>query len=147
VFGDRDSGAYLLKFSWTKIVRHQLVTGEASPDDPALAAYWAERRRKGPPLPVDKTTLRLLQAQQGRCPLCRCLLLHADQSPQSPREWEQWLRTTRKAITRQQIVGRAGGPPGDLQFRLTHAHCLGRHHATDTARPALLPARQLQGLA
>ena len=27
VFGDRDSGAYLLKFAWTKIVRHQLVSG------------------------------------------------------------------------------------------------------------------------
>ncbi|WP_316738469.1 group II intron maturase-specific domain-containing protein [Streptomyces mirabilis] len=34
VFGDRDSGAYLLKFSWTRIVRHQLVKGKASADDP-----------------------------------------------------------------------------------------------------------------
>ena len=31
VFGDRDSGAYLLKFAWTKIVRHQMVKGRASP--------------------------------------------------------------------------------------------------------------------
>ncbi len=45
VFGDRDSGAYLLKFSWTKIVRHQLVKSTASPDDPALTDYWARRRR------------------------------------------------------------------------------------------------------
>ncbi|TVT21681.1 group II intron reverse transcriptase/maturase [Amycolatopsis acidiphila] len=66
VFGDRDSGAYLLKFSWTKIARHQLVKGRASPDDPALASYWAQRRRKGPPPPVDRMTMRLLQAQQGR---------------------------------------------------------------------------------
>ena len=36
VFGDRQSGAFLLKFSWTKIVRHVLVKGWASPDDPAL---------------------------------------------------------------------------------------------------------------
>ena len=51
VFGDRDSPAYLLKFSWTNIVRHQLVPGTASPDDRALADYWAERRkRKTPPL-------------------------------------------------------------------------------------------------
>jgi RNA-directed DNA polymerase len=27
VFADRSSGAYLRRFSWTKIVRHQLVTG------------------------------------------------------------------------------------------------------------------------
>ena len=42
VFGDRDSGAYLHKFAWTRIVRHQMVKGAASPDDPALAEYWAE---------------------------------------------------------------------------------------------------------
>ena len=34
VFGDRKSGAYLVRFSWTRIVRHQLVPGRASPDDP-----------------------------------------------------------------------------------------------------------------
>ena len=93
VFGDRDSGAYLLKFAWTKIVRHRLVTGRASPDDPALTGYWAERRRRNNPLlPLDRATLRLLQTQQGRCPLCGQLLLHAEQPPQSPHEWEQWLR-------------------------------------------------------
>jgi RNA-directed DNA polymerase len=31
VFGDRESGAYLLKFAWTRIVRHQLVTSAAPP--------------------------------------------------------------------------------------------------------------------
>jgi hypothetical protein len=44
VFGDPGSDAYLVKFSWTDIVRHVMVTGAASPDDPALADYWAERR-------------------------------------------------------------------------------------------------------
>ena len=38
MFGDRDSGAYLLKFAWVKITRHTLVKGWASPDDPALAS-------------------------------------------------------------------------------------------------------------
>ena len=46
VFGDPASDAYLVKFSWTDIVRHVMVTGAASPDDPALADYWAKRRRK-----------------------------------------------------------------------------------------------------
>jgi len=40
VFGDRDTGAYLPKPSWTDIVRHTLVKGGASPDDPDLAEYW-----------------------------------------------------------------------------------------------------------
>jgi RNA-directed DNA polymerase len=69
VFGDRDSGAYLLKFSWTGIVRHQMVTGAASVDDPALVDYWARRRRRKKP-PLNSTGRRLLQAQHGRCPAC-----------------------------------------------------------------------------
>ena len=47
VFGDRVSGAYRAKFAWTKIVRHRMVKGGSSPDDPALAQYWADRRRRG----------------------------------------------------------------------------------------------------
>ena len=31
MFGDRDSGAYLTKFSWTKIVRHVPVQGSGIP--------------------------------------------------------------------------------------------------------------------
>jgi hypothetical protein len=49
VFGDRDSGAYLLKFAWTKLTRHTLVKGWAAPDDPALAVSWAARRGRGRP--------------------------------------------------------------------------------------------------
>jgi RNA-directed DNA polymerase len=103
VFGDRASGAYLLRFSWTKIVRHQMVRGTSSPDDPALASYWADRRRKGP-RQLDITSLRLLQAQHSRCPQCGDLLLDADRPPQSPRQWEQWLTVTRKAIIHNTIV-------------------------------------------
>ncbi len=65
VFGDRDSGAYLTKFSWTKIVRHVPVQGWASPDDPALEGYWAQRRRKRKIPPVDEHTARLLEPKAG----------------------------------------------------------------------------------
>src|SRR6266545_4099920 len=91
VLGDRDSGAYMPKFAWTAIVRHSLVRGQASPDDPAQAEYWATRRRKRKPL-LDPSTLRLLHRQHGRCPICQELLLHADREPHSPQEWEQWHR-------------------------------------------------------
>ena len=126
VFGDRDSGAYLIKFSWTKIVRHQLVKGRASPDDPALADYWATRRRKRPPLPLANGTLRLLQAQHGRCPICGDLLLPAESLPASPREWEHWLRTTRKTIST--TIAPVGGPTDGSRRRLTHVTCQRRHH-------------------
>jgi RNA-directed DNA polymerase len=51
VFGNRENGAYLLRFGWTKIIRHDLVKGASSPDDPTLAEYWAKRRRKAGPEP------------------------------------------------------------------------------------------------
>jgi|GEM_PF-1250972 len=134
VFGDRVSGAYLLKFAWTPIVRHRLVKDVSSPDDPALARYWADRRRKKAP-PLGKPRLRLLQAQQARCPVCGDLLLHADHEPQSPQEWEQWLMVVRKAVDRQFISDAAVGdsPAGDrLNHLLVHRYCLPRHHAQQT---------------
>jgi len=45
VFGDKQSGKYLLKFGWFKIVRHELVRGASSPDDPELRDYWWERQK------------------------------------------------------------------------------------------------------
>jgi RNA-directed DNA polymerase len=145
VFGDRDSGIYLRKFSWTKIVRHRIVTGTASPDDPALAEYWARRRRKMP-LPVDRHTRHLLTAQAGRCPLCGDLLLHADHQPQSPHEWEQWLRTTRMALRKQRIAHRAAQGTPDGEPHLVHAHCQ-RRQAAKPVGQAPLHTRQPSGLA
>jgi RNA-directed DNA polymerase len=124
VFGHHDSGAYLPKFAWTKIVRHQLVPGRASPDDPALAAYWAKRRRSHRP-PLDSGTLRLLQEQKGRCPLCGDYLLHADREPGNPHEWEQWLTATRKAISKQNLVAHGWKGTPD-EFRLVHISCYRR---------------------
>ena len=146
VFGDRDSGAYLLRFSWTKIVRHQMVRGTSSPDDPALTSYWAARRHRGIPRPMDIASLRLLEAQHGRCPLCRELLLDADRPPQSPREWEQWLTVTRKAMIHNALVLRADGTPDKAALRLLHAHCH-RQYARSGNSPALLPASEPTGLA
>ena len=138
VFGDRDSGAYLRRLDWTKIVRHRMVMGTSSPDDPALTDYWAERRRKQTSSPLNAPGLRLLRAQHGRCPVCGDLLLHADHEPRSPREWEQWIKATRKALrVRALTVLRADGPadaPDDATTnRLLHAHCW-RKHARATVR-------------
>ncbi|MFD5111908.1 hypothetical protein ACFWNG_06280 [Streptomyces sp. NPDC058391] len=70
------------------IVRHQLVKGGASPDDPALTGYWQNRRRKNAPPPMDKTSLLLAARQQGLCPLCKqALIVGAEYEPDSPREW------------------------------------------------------------
>lgn len=140
VFGDAASGAYLVKFSWTDIVRHTLVTGGSSPDDPALTEYWAQRRRRIKP-PLDGYTLRLLTKQDGHCSLCGDELLFAEQPPQSPQQWERWwLQITRKAIVADYLVhhGRSGSPDGD-HTRLVHATCQRERHARPSRSTALQP--------
>jgi len=150
VFGDRDSGAHQVRYAWTTIVRHPLVKGTASPDDPALARYWADRRRKKPPPPLDKRGLRLLKAQHGRCPACGDFLLHADNEPQNPREWERWLTLTRKAIYHQWITPEAttiGNDGRITSYHLLHSRCLPRHRAQQAAERRLCNAREPTGLA
>jgi RNA-directed DNA polymerase len=122
VFGDRGSGRYLTKFAWTKIVRHQLVKLGASPDDPTLTEYWAQRRRKAVIPLIDRTDWHLLKDQNGACPACGSMLLDADHPPSDPTEWEQWLRATRTAITRRAIATGSGRPDAS-PARLLHAHC------------------------
>ena len=139
VFGDRNSGAYLHKFAWTSIVRHQIVKGAASPDDPALADYWAERRRKAP-LPIDKTSRWLLKAQDGRCPICRA---------RAP--------ARRRPATNPTRVGDMAGdhPQDDHQGRHPGGRHAGRARTPSRTRstaatrsgPALLPAYEPVGLA
>jgi RNA-directed DNA polymerase len=138
VFGDAASGAHLVKFSWTDIVRHTMVKGGASPDDPALASYWAERRQRVKP-PLDRYTLRLLTRQDGRCPLCGDEMLSAEQPPESPEEWERWwLHVVRRAIAASYLVhhGRPGSPDGE-QTRLVHASCRRELQARQRRGPAL----------
>jgi RNA-directed DNA polymerase len=143
VFGDRGSGRYLTKFAWTPIVRHRMVPGTASVDDPALADFWSKRRRRSNP-PLASTTLRLLQAQDGRCPLCGTLLQHADQQPQHPKAWEQWFKAVRQAIRKSAVTADTGdGPPDEPAApRLVHTHC-----RRTRGGPALLPACEPSGLA
>jgi len=69
VFGDKQTGGYLLKFTWFNIKRHVLVKGPASPDDPNLQAYWVNRT-KGKSAELSATEQRLARKQNYVCPLC-----------------------------------------------------------------------------
>jgi RNA-directed DNA polymerase len=148
IFGSRETGFYLRKFAWTPIVRHRMVAGTASPDDPCLSEYWALRRRRSRPPGMSATMLRLLRVQRGRCPLCRGLLLHADREPQNPREWEQWVTATRKAIRKHAVtVWGADTPDERAAVRLIHAHCRRRATGSAGGTAPLLTAREPPGLA
>jgi RNA-directed DNA polymerase len=150
IFGSRETGFYLRKFAWTPIVRHRMVAGTASPDDASLADYWAQRRRRNPP-PVGASTLLLLRAQHGRCPICGELLLHAEREPQNPSEWEQWFSATRKATRKHAVIAWGAGRPDErIATRLIHRHCHRRLISAggDSGTPrALLPAHAPSGLA
>jgi RNA-directed DNA polymerase len=105
VFGDRDTGAYLPNPAWTDIVRHTLVKGRASVDDPDLTRYWAQRRGKVRP-PLDSYTTRLLSRQDRRCTLCGDDLLTVEDPPA-----DHLVHHDQPGMSR------------DRRTHLVHAHC------------------------
>ncbi len=73
VFGDKDTGAYMLKFSWTKIERHTLVKQGYSPDDPELKEYWSKRnkrRNQSEAKRLNKIQERVAKREGYKCPVC-----------------------------------------------------------------------------
>ena len=132
VFGDKDTGGYLVKHAWTGIRRHVMVKGTASPDDPGLAGYWRYRRDKhGPPL--DSFTLNLLSRQGHRCPLCGDRVLESGHLPASPEEWQDWWLSITRRETRQ--PGTSG-----TTTTLIHASCQRAETLRQRRNPALQPA-------
>ena len=82
---------YLAQVRLDKIVRHQLVKGAASPDDPDLTDYWARRRRKtrsprSASTPSGCSSGSTADARSAG-PICCTPTTH----PRSPQEWEQWF--------------------------------------------------------
>ena len=74
VFGDKQTGQYMLKFSWTKIERHTLVKQRSSPDDPSLIDYWEKRSKKRQKSEAAKWNAKQEQVafrQEYRCPICK----------------------------------------------------------------------------
>lgn len=78
VFGDRQSGKFLLKFHWFPIERHYAVKGAASPDDPTLRDYWAARRRRTLATELPPRLKRLAEIQGGLCLVCGASLQNGE---------------------------------------------------------------------
>jgi len=140
VFGDRETGGYLHKHCWTRIRRHVMVKGGASPDDPDLTGYWRYRRDKHG-TPLDSGAMNLLSRQRGRCPLCGDRLLTPGHLPDSPEEWQNWwLDVTQRPIER--APSAPGQQPGTREATpsLIHASCWRALIARQRRNPALQPA-------
>ncbi len=125
VFGDKHHGGYLLKFSWFNIRRHVLVKGRASPDDPKLRDYWANRAtRTVAVLPPRKQ--QLARHQNHVCPLCGMSLYNGE-------EVQEHHRRPRAK----------GGTHALENLTLVHLYCQqqihsGKGHPRDTAGTSLL---------
>ncbi|MCO6011761.1 group II intron reverse transcriptase/maturase [Actinoallomurus purpureus] len=133
VFRNPENTSYLVKFAWTKIVRHDMVKGTASMDDPALADYWAKRRHKMVPTTLDKRTFSMAYLQKGLCPVCRQdLIAGATYQPDNPREWIEWFAVSKRRLERHHLVYRSlGGSDARSNLRLVHSECHQQHHAGD----------------
>lgn len=73
VFGNKKSGSYIIKFAWTRIVRHIIVKGKSSPDDPNLRYYWEKRNKKSSKSSVEifnKKQATVAHRQDFKCPVC-----------------------------------------------------------------------------
>ncbi len=73
VFGDKETGSYILKFSWTKIERHALVKQRHSPDDPELREYWEKRSKKrdqSETKKLNRVQEKVAKKQGYKCPIC-----------------------------------------------------------------------------
>ncbi len=73
VFGDRDTGAHMLMFTWFNIKRHALIRQKSSPDDPSLADYWENRNKNKEVSEAEKMSRKqgYVAWKQGyKCPVC-----------------------------------------------------------------------------
>jgi RNA-directed DNA polymerase len=119
VFGNKQSGAYLLKFSWSRIERHILVRGTASPDDPCLREYWRKRaaaKAAAHPPSVQK----LARNQEFLCPVCHDSLFNGEE------------------VHKHHVRPRSqGGKDSYSNLRLVHLPCHQQLHASKRPSAAI----------
>lgn len=84
VFGDQETGMYMLKFSWTPIERHQMVIFNYSPDDPKLKKYWDDRAARESKITAKNKLTKFKQSviarQKYLCPVCRQNVILGDEA-------------------------------------------------------------------
>ncbi|MDH6135989.1 RNA-directed DNA polymerase [Kitasatospora sp. MAA4] len=131
VFGTPER--HLPHFSWTKIVRHIPVRGEASRDDPELVEYWAMRARKRLPETETKTIVSLAARQKGLCTKCGTDLIEgAGYDPEDVNDWAKWFSARYRGVNVHHIVYRSQGGSDRLSnLEVIHTECHRLQHAGD----------------
>ena len=111
VFGDKESGMHILKFSWFPIERHVLVRGQASADDSKLNEYWAARNRARA-RDHKPSRRKFAERQGGCCWTCGESLFNGEPCQLHHR-----------------VPKRCGGWDGDDNLALVHLYCHQQIHA------------------
>lgn len=78
VFGNKQTGTFLQKFSWNKIDRHTLVKGKSSPDDPSLKEYW-KKRNEAKAEELIPSYQKIAKNQSFVCPVCGDSLFNGEE--------------------------------------------------------------------
>ena len=108
----------MLKFAWTPIERHPLITYDYSPDNPKLTEYWEERKSRISRVKASnansKFHFNILKKQVFKCPVCKENLMFTDEQ-----------RHIHHIIPREQ-----GGGNHPSNLRILHQSCHNKiHHA------------------
>jgi RNA-directed DNA polymerase len=132
VFGDRDSGAYLHQYAWTKIVRHAPVPAGTHP----MTLPWpatgptgdANANPRNWPSPGNATCEPSKDSARtaGNC----CCTPTAHQKHQD--NGKTWYRGTRKAIAHKAITEHGNNR---TTHRLVHIHCAKHQQNEQTHNP------------
>ena len=137
------SGAYLQKFAWTRIVRHQMVKGDGVPGRPRPGRVLGRTTAQGT-TPADRqdqpAALRGADTAAARSAGARCCTPTTRHKAHASGNngWRPPARRSSRSPTRKD------GTSDETEPRLIHAHC---HADTrDGKGPALLPAHEPQGL-
>lgn len=70
-FVDKETGMVLYRIGYTRIRRHVLIAGDASPDNPKLRDYFEQRNRRSNQIGnYPKAVQQVIQLQQAKCPHC-----------------------------------------------------------------------------
>lgn len=70
-FVDKDTGMVLYRIGYTRIQRHVLIQGQASPDNPDFRDYFEQRAQRSKQIEnYPKAAQQVIRQQQAKCPNC-----------------------------------------------------------------------------
>jgi RNA-directed DNA polymerase len=79
-FVDKDTGMVLYRIGYTRVQRHVLIKGHASPDDPEFRDYFEKRTQKSMQVgEYAKASQQVIRSQNAKCPACNQSLFNGEE--------------------------------------------------------------------